>query len=160
MVIRAPISMNVMKELMIVISTPTVIILQGHSHVNVNKEWDEIFSHLIQKLCETYQRHYFFTFIWTLLKGFEGDGNSCSDIDECNQGTHDCHIDANCDNTPGSFTCKCKQGMRWNIFAVNTLIVWYWPWSFIFCYYLTTFKRLWRWWLFVLRNRHMYWRNS
>ena len=38
MVILAPISMNVMKELMIVISTPTVIIPQGHSHVNVNKE--------------------------------------------------------------------------------------------------------------------------
>ena len=38
MEIRAPTSMNVIKELMIAISTPTVIIPQGHSHVNVNKE--------------------------------------------------------------------------------------------------------------------------
>ena len=34
----APISMNVKKELIIVISTPNVLIPQGHSHVNVNKE--------------------------------------------------------------------------------------------------------------------------
>ena len=51
-----------------------------------------------------------------MKEGFEGDGYSegdgCSDIDECKEGTHDCHIDADCDNTPGSFTCECKQGMR------------------------------------------------
>ena len=37
---------------------------------------------------------------------------TCKEIDECNEGTHDCHIDAKCDNTLGSFTCECKQGMR------------------------------------------------
>ena len=116
-----------MKELMIVISTPNVIILQGHSHVNVNKEWDEIFSRLIHLLCDTDLGYLFFAIIWTLLKGFEGDGNSCSDIDECNKGTHDCHIDAKCDNNPGSFKCECKQGKGWNIFAFNTKVLWYWP---------------------------------
>ena len=58
MEIRAPTSMNVIKELMIAISTPTVIIPQGHSHVYVNKERGEIFSRLIQKLCETDLRHF------------------------------------------------------------------------------------------------------
>lgn len=31
-------------------------------------------------------------------------------IDECEGDTHGCHIYANCTNTPGSYTCRCRDG--------------------------------------------------
>lgn len=33
-----------------------------------------------------------------------------SDIDECANGTHDCHRDAICTNTDGGFNCSCNGG--------------------------------------------------
>ena len=33
-----------------------------------------------------------------------------TDIDECTANAHDCHLDATCSNTDGSFTCSCNQG--------------------------------------------------
>ena len=39
-------------------------------------------------------------------------GFSCKDIDECDEGTHSCHLDADCTNTEPSYTCECKQGKR------------------------------------------------
>lgn len=34
----------------------------------------------------------------------------CPDVDECALGQHDCHTDAVCFNTPGSYLCACKRG--------------------------------------------------
>ena len=31
-----------------------------------------------------------------------------TDIDECEQGTHDCDANATCTNTPGSYNCVCN----------------------------------------------------
>lgn len=34
----------------------------------------------------------------------------CLDVDECEEGTHDCHENAKCMNTDGSYTCTCEEG--------------------------------------------------
>uniref|UniRef100_A0A182QTX8 Multiple epidermal growth factor-like domains protein 8 n=1 Tax=Anopheles farauti TaxID=69004 RepID=A0A182QTX8_9DIPT len=34
----------------------------------------------------------------------------CPDVDECELGLHDCHEQAECSNTHGSFSCKCRKG--------------------------------------------------
>ena len=105
---------------------------------------------------------YLSSFIWPLLKGFDGDGYSCKDIDEC---ATECDLNAECINTVGSFTCECKQGKRFNIFIVNTQIVWYWvsftDLSHLFFYFcLNPLKRFWRWWFFMLRSQRMWnWRS-
>jgi len=37
------------------------------------------------------------------------------DIDECSNSTmNDCHVNATCTNTDGSFTCACKPGYTGN----------------------------------------------
>eukprot|EP00736_Rhodelphis_marinus_P011720 Rmarinus@m.8724 len=49
----------------------------------------------------------------TCNDGYSGDGHtSCSiiDVDECDLGTDDCHADATCANSEGSFTCTCNDG--------------------------------------------------
>ena len=39
---------------------------------------------------------------------------SYSDLDECEKGSHDCHINANCTNTPGYYNCTCRPGYTGN----------------------------------------------
>ncbi|XP_043253802.1 multiple epidermal growth factor-like domains protein 8 [Colletes gigas] len=36
----------------------------------------------------------------------------CPDVDECDLGLHDCHQNALCTNTHGSFSCQCKRGFN------------------------------------------------
>ena len=42
--------------------------------------------------------------------GHEGDGETCSDIDDCAVGTDDCDTNADCTNTAGGFSCACHTG--------------------------------------------------
>ncbi|WP_222615322.1 EGF domain-containing protein [Persicimonas caeni] len=43
-------------------------------------------------------------------EGYTGDGTTCTDVDECSDGTDDCADNATCTNTDGSFTCECDSG--------------------------------------------------
>jgi hypothetical protein len=58
--------------------------------------------------------------------GYSGDGQSCTDINECSQGTDTCHADATCTNTVGSFTCECNlgygDGFHCSMFHIKTSI--------------------------------------
>lgn len=47
--------------------------------------------------------------------GFENNGRmNCVDVDECR--LHPCHTSAICENTPGSFSCKCPSNMVGNAY--------------------------------------------
>ncbi|XP_066979139.1 stabilin-2-like [Macrobrachium rosenbergii] len=50
------------------------------------------------------------------LHGYQGDGFDCHDIDECLNGSANCHKDARCINTPGGYTCECNEGYLGNGF--------------------------------------------
>ncbi len=50
-------------------------------------------------------------FVCNCNVGFEGDGTTCTDINECDNGTDDCAAEATCTNTAGSFTCECEAGL-------------------------------------------------
>jgi hypothetical protein len=41
-------------------------------------------------------------------RGYEGNGSHCTNIQECTTGTHNCDPNADCSDTIGSFTCKCR----------------------------------------------------
>lgn len=44
--------------------------------------------------------------------GFNGDGRTCYDIDECRENTQICGSHAICNNQPGTFRCECEDGYR------------------------------------------------
>jgi EGF domain/Fibrinogen beta and gamma chains, C-terminal globular domain/Calcium-binding EGF domain len=42
--------------------------------------------------------------------GYSGNGTTCSDLNECIDGTHNCDQNAICSNTEGDYTCSCIAG--------------------------------------------------
>ncbi|XP_041803273.1 nidogen-1 [Chelmon rostratus] len=42
--------------------------------------------------------------------GFNGDGRTCYDIDECRENPQICSSHAICNNQPGTFRCECEDG--------------------------------------------------
>jgi cysteine-rich repeat protein len=43
-------------------------------------------------------------------EGYTGSGYTCSDVDECDDGTAICVLNAQCQNTIGSYNCHCIDG--------------------------------------------------
>lgn len=51
------------------------------------------------------------TYACTCGNGWEGDGRTCEDINECRQGSQSpCSDHASCTNSAGSYTCTCDAG--------------------------------------------------
>ena len=46
--------------------------------------------------------------------GYTGNGKNCTDIEECLTNTDNCHSNATCENTDGSFKCSCASGYSGN----------------------------------------------
>ncbi|XP_030297897.1 nidogen-1 [Sparus aurata] len=44
--------------------------------------------------------------------GFNGDGRTCYDIDECAENPQICGFHAICNNQPGTFRCECEDGYQ------------------------------------------------
>ncbi|XP_037638608.1 nidogen-1 [Sebastes umbrosus] len=44
--------------------------------------------------------------------GFNGDGRTCYDIDECRENPQICLSHAICNNQPGTFRCECEDGYQ------------------------------------------------
>ena len=42
--------------------------------------------------------------------GYDGDGFTCNDFDECENNMHSCDIHADCKNTIGTYMCQCQKG--------------------------------------------------
>ena len=47
----------------------------------------------------------------TCADGFDGDGKTCTDVDECKSNNGGCANNAACVNQPGSFRCLCNEGL-------------------------------------------------
>ncbi|KAM4591603.1 nidogen-1 [Odontesthes bonariensis] len=46
------------------------------------------------------------------IAGFNGDGRTCYDIDECSDEPQICGPNAICNNQPGTFRCECEDGYQ------------------------------------------------
>ena len=51
---------------------------------------------------------------YEMLQPIESSDITFSDIDECTEESDNCHHNATCNNTDGSFNCTCNSGYRGN----------------------------------------------
>lgn len=53
--------------------------------------------------------------------GFNGDGRTCYDIDECREDPTICGSHAICNNQPGTFRCECEEGYQFSSDGQNCI---------------------------------------
>ncbi|XP_065942268.1 uncharacterized protein [Magallana gigas] len=64
-----------------------------------------------EKVCQSLEGSY----ICNCKEGFQKNGDSCEDINECSDITlNTCPDDTNCQNLYGNYTCNCKPGFQKN----------------------------------------------
>ena len=51
-------------------------------------------------------------FSCTCQNGYTGDGTVCNNVNECQAGLDNCHDNAFCSDTAGSFQCNCIPGYQ------------------------------------------------
>uniref|UniRef100_K1QTK6 Latent-transforming growth factor beta-binding protein 4 n=1 Tax=Magallana gigas TaxID=29159 RepID=K1QTK6_MAGGI len=62
-----------------------------------------------EKVCQNLEGSY----TCNCKEGFQKNGDSCDDIDECSDITlNTCSMDTNCQNLYGNYTCNCKPGFQ------------------------------------------------
>ncbi|XP_052712036.1 uncharacterized protein LOC128186279 isoform X1 [Crassostrea angulata] len=62
-----------------------------------------------EKVCQNLKGSY----TCNCKEGFQKNGDSCDDIDECSDITlNTCSVDTNCQNLYGNYTCNCKPGFQ------------------------------------------------
>ena len=99
---------------MTVMTMPCATTLQAHFHALatlVGLEMELVVKvHQQHRLSSTIFRPKFaFEIHYHLNRNF-----SFSDVDECTLNLDDCHVQAMCNNTPGSFSCSCNIGWTGN----------------------------------------------
>eukprot|EP00794_Sanderia_malayensis_P007256 gene7256-8064_t len=88
-----------------VIQMPLVIILLVHSLVHATLDTPAM-EQTALAACNNLKGSYY----CTCETGYTGNGYSCTDIDECSDGSHSCSTEATCRNVEGSYSCFCKTG--------------------------------------------------
>ena len=82
-------------------------ILMDHSFVHVVMDFMEM-EHFVKVMI-----YYYENFIVVVL-ALTSRSFFILDINECDQSLHQCHANAYCTNTNGSFTCTCSNGYSGN----------------------------------------------
>lgn len=91
--------------------SPSLIVFETQT---LTELWEELFTIPLIVLISDNKTQIIIIPIVPLLYFWQTAGGWLSDIDECNDGVHNCHINANCSDTIDSYDCQCLAGWLGN----------------------------------------------